>query len=134
MKKFFLMLSLMFCSMALATESMQVAVHTTSPITVPQHISFEECSKFFAIDQEKLFYLTLSSLSANRFSIDEVQSSTGYIIFTANRHKYLATVAGIDNANSVLKITPGNNVYHFPPGILINTFKYIDMNVGIEIK
>ena len=108
------------------------AVNQTA--TTPQNIMFSNCTKIFAVNKEKLFYLTLASLSANRFMIDEVQTANGYVIFTVNRNKYLATVAGVDNTNSILKITPCNNVYNFPPGILLNTFKYIDLNLNTEIK
>ena len=126
MKKFLLILSLFFVPFVFAEES--------APITTPQNIAFENCTKIFAVNKEKLFYLTLGSLSANRFTIDEIQTSNGYIIFTANRNKYLASVAGVDSANAILKITPCNNVYNFPPGIVTNTFKYIDLNLNMDIK
>ena len=132
MKKFFLLISSLFCASVFAQDTTIPAVQ--SSITIPQNIMFENCTKIFEVNKEKLFYLSLASLSANRFLIEEVQTTNGYIIFSANKNKYLATIAGVDNANSVLKITPCNNVYHFPPGILINTFKYIDMNVNTEIK
>ena len=106
----------------------------TPPITQAQNIMFENCSKMFAVNKEKLFYLTLAGISANRFTINEIQTANGYIIFTAANNKYLATVAGIDSANSILKITPCNDVYFFPPGILINMFKYIDLNLNTEVK
>jgi hypothetical protein len=104
------------------------------PITQPQNISFERCSKMFAINKEKLFFLTLSAITANRFSIDEIQSQNGYIIFSAANNKYLATVAGIDSDNSILKITPCNDIYFFPPGIFLGIFKYIELNLNMEIK
>lgn len=106
----------------------------TNSITQPQNIAFENCSKMFAINKEKLFYLTLSAVTANKFSIDELQTNNGYIIFSAANKKYLATIAGIDADNSILKITPCNNIYYFPSGILINMFKYIDINLNSEIK
>ncbi len=126
MKRILLIAAFLMCSFVFANE--------TPPITAPQNIMFENCSKFFGVNKDKLYSLTLASLSANRFQIEEVQTSNGYIIFTANRNKYLATVAGVDSANSILKITPCNNVYNFPPGILINTFKYIDLNLNLEMK
>lgn len=130
MKKSLLILALFLVLPIFAAEI--PAVSQTA--TTPQNIMFSNCTKIFAVNKEKLFYLTLSSLSANRFMIDEVQTANGYVIFTVNRNKYLATVAGVDNANSILKITPCNNVYNFPPGILLNTFKYIDLNLNTEIK
>ena len=133
MKKVILFLALLLIPTAFAVEKPRPA-NPTPPITVPQNIMFQNCTKIFAVNKEKLFYLTLASLSANRFTVDEIQTANGYIIFTVNRNKYLATVASIDSANSILKITPCNNVYNFPPGILLNTFKYIDLNLNTEIK
>ena len=104
------------------------------PITHPQNVAFERCSKMFALKKEKLFYLTLSAITANKFSIDEIQTQNGYVIFSAANNKYLATVAGIDSDNSILKITPCNDIYFFPPGIFIGIFKYIELNLNMEIK
>ena len=129
MKKI-LLITLMLVLPAFAGEITAV----NQPVTTPQNIMFEDCTKIFAVNKEKLFYLTLASLSANRFLIDEVQTSNGYVVFTVNKNKYLATVAGVDSSNAILKITPCNNVYNFPPGILINTFKYIDLNLNADIK
>ena len=133
MKKVILFLALLLIPTAFAVEQPRPA-NPTPPTTVPQNIMFQNCTKIFAVNKEKLFYLTLASLSANRFTVDEIQTANGYIIFTVNRNKYLATVASVDSANSILKITPCNNVYNFPPGILLNTFKYIDLNLNTEIK
>lgn len=104
------------------------------PITQPQAVTFENCTKMFAVNKEKLFYLTLSAVTANKFSIDEIQTQNGYIIFSAANNKFLATIAGIDADNSILKITPCNNVYFFPPGIYLGMFKYIELNLNTEIK
>ena len=123
----FLLSALLICPVTFSVEQIQ-------PATVPQNIMFEDCTKHFAVNKEKLFYLTLASLSANRFIIDEVQTSNGYVIFSVNKNSYLATIAGVDGANSILKITPCNNIYNFPPGIVTNTFKYIDLNLNSDIK
>lgn len=104
------------------------------PVTQPQNIQFENCSKMFNVNKEKLFYLTLSAISANRFAIEEIQSQNGYIIFKVVNKEYLATIAGVDANNAILKITPSNNIYFFPPGIILNMFKYIELNLNTEIK
>ena len=104
------------------------------PITVPQNITFESCTKMYAVNKEKLFYLTLAAVTANKFNVEEIQSNNGYVIFSAARNKYLATVAGIDANNSILKITPCNDIYFFPPGIIINMFKYVELNLNTEVK
>lgn len=106
----------------------------TVPITQPQNIKLEDCAKMFPVNKEKLFYLTLGAITANKFAIDEIQSNNGYIIFSAANNKYLATVASIDANNSILKITPCNNTYVFPPGVILGMFKYVGMNINIEIN
>ena len=117
-------------------DSVQSSTQTqpAPPITQPQNVAFEACTKMFAINKEKLFYLTLSSINANRFNVEEIQTQSGYIIFTAANNKYLATIAGIDATNSILKITPCNDVYFFPPGVLIGLYKYIELSLNTEVK
>ena len=104
------------------------------PVTVPQNIKFEDCSKMFAVNKDKLFYLTLGSITANKFTVEEIQTENGYIIFTAAKNQYLATIGMIDSSNAILKITPCNNIYYFQPGIIINIFKYINLNLNTDIK
>ena len=119
----------MFLIMLLLPVCAEEQTAVQNPLTVPQNISFEQCTKIFPVTQEKLFNLTLASIGANKFKAEEIQTANGYIIFCVNRNRYLATVAKVDSANSILKITPCNNVYNFPPGILINLFKYIELNL-----
>jgi len=104
------------------------------PAIVPQPVNFAVCNKFFKIDSEKLLYLTLAGINANRFSIDEIQSKSGYIIFTAAQRQYLASVIKVDAKNSMLKITPCDNFYYFPVGIVQNMFKYVELNVNTPIE
>ena len=100
----------------------------TQAVTL-QNIPYEFCTKMFeGINCESLFYKTLGAIATNQFNIDEIQSASGYIIFTAAKHKYLATVAQIDSNNSILKITPCNNIYFFQPGIISNIYKFIELN------
>lgn len=97
-------------------------------LTVVQNINYENCYKMYKLDKENLFYQTLAAINSNNFTIDEIQTYNGYVMFTAARKKYIATIAGIDKSNSMLKITPCNNLYYFQPGIVSNIFKYIDVN------
>lgn len=101
----------------------------TEQLTTPQNISFADCTKTYNISGEKLFYLTLESITANRFETKEIQSKTGYILFRAANKEFLATVAYYGLNKSLLKITPTNNSYYFAPGIVSNIFKYIDLNI-----
>ena len=105
-----------------------------SQLTIPQTVSYDNCTKTYYIPSEKLFYLTLASISANRFEIKEMQSKTGYILFRAANRDFLATVVYYSLSKSMLKITPANNNYYFPPGIVSNIFKYIDLNIDKPIE
>lgn len=136
MKTRVLILAILLATGIANAETSGSAIQSSSmiPITQPQNIDFVNCSRMFAINKEKLFYLTLSAITANKFSVDEIQTTNGYIIFSAANNKYLATVAGIDSGNSILKITPCNNTYFFPPGIYVSMFKYIEINLNTEIK
>lgn len=137
MKRVFIIFMFLICGSVYAENAVQQPAKTVqtvqtvqrNPETTPQNINFENCTKIYSVNQEKLFYLTLASITANRFTIDEIQTTNGYIIFTANRYKYLATIGKVDNSNSILKITPCNNIYNFPIGIIHNTFKYIDLKM-----
>ena len=102
--------------------------------TTYQNINYEDCTKIFNIDKKKLFYLSIGAINANEFKLEEIQTQNGYLIFSTGKNKYLATVAGIDNENSILKITPCNNLYYFQPGIITNIYKYIDLNKDTELK
>ena len=134
MRRIFLALALLFTFNQVLAEEVQPQQVAEIPITQPQNVAFENCTKMFGVHKEKLFYLTLGAITANRFDVDEVQTSNGYIIFTAVKNKYLATISGIDATNSILKITPCNNIYFFQPGILLGMYKYIDLNLNTEIK
>ena len=131
----FMFIICLFIQPAFAEGEVQAEQPPQNPLYTAQNIPFENCTKMFeGVDKEKLFYLTLCAINANKFQTEEIQSHNGYIIYTAERQKYLATVAGIDNNNSILKITPCNNVYFFQPKIVVNIFKFIETNKMMEFK
>lgn len=94
----------------------------------PQNVDFSKCNASFEMNTEKLFYLTISAINANNFEIEEIQSKMGYILFRAVNKSFLASISNIDDSNSMLKITPADNVYFFPYGIVYNIFYYINLN------
>ena len=106
---------------------------TISTLISPQNVSFATCTKEYAVNQEKLYYLTISAINANRFEIQELQSKTGYILFKAVNKNFLATIVKLGVNKSMLKITPTNNNYYFAPGIVLNIYKYIDLNIQENI-
>lgn len=116
-----------------ATAPVQTLPLAPSPVQ-PQLVDFGICSKFFRLDSKKLFYLTLASVNANRFKIDEIQSKSGYVLFSAAQKQFLASIITVDSKNSMLKITPCNNIYYFPVGIVQNMFKYIELNFNTPVE
>lgn len=102
--------------------------------TRPQFVAINYCNKIFTMDNQKLFYLTLSSITANRFTIDEIQSRSGYVLFTVKNSQFLASVMTVDSKHSMLRITPADSNYYFPVGIVQNCFKYIELNQATPIE
>ncbi len=98
-----------------------------STLITPQNVNFNICTRTYVLSPEKLFYMAIASANANRFEVEEIQSKTGYILFNAVNKQYLASVVKVDDTHSMLKITPTNNNYFFPPGVVLNFFKYIDL-------
>jgi len=99
-----------------------------STLVTPQNIDYNICTRNYILTPEKLFYMAIASINANRFTIEEIQSKTGYILFTAVNKQYLASVVKVDANKSMLRITPTSNNYFFAPGIVLNIFRYIDLN------
>ena len=108
--------------------------YTMRQLTTPANVSFADCTKTYNITAEHLYYLTIDSITANRFEIKELQSKMGYALFRVNDKEFLATVAYYGNNKSILKITPVNGNYYFAPGIVSNIFKYIDLNYNEPIR
>lgn len=97
-------------------------------LITPQNVDFKICTRTYILQPDKLFYMAIASANANKFKIEEIQSKTGYILFTAAGKQYLATIVKVDSKRTLLKITPTNNNYFFAPGIVTNFFRYIDLN------
>ena len=98
-----------------------------SNLITPQNVNFNICTRTYILPQDKLFYMAIASANANNFDVEEIQSKTGYILFTAVNKQYLASIVKVDDKHSMLKITPTNNNYFFPPGVVLNFFRYIDL-------
>ena len=107
---------------------------TVQQLTTPRTVAFSECAKSYNMPVDKLYLLSIDSIAANRFEIKELQSKMGYVLFRAAGREFLATSAYYGANKSILRITPANNNYYFAPGIVLNIFKYIDLNSDAEIK
>ena len=73
-------------------DEIQPAAIQPNPAAVKQNIPYSDCTKIFDIDKEKLFYLTLGAINANKYSTDEIQTANGYIMFTVSKNKDLSSL------------------------------------------
>lgn len=103
---YFLFVSVLAAVPSYADESLPV-----STLITPQNVEFKTCTRTYILPAEKLFYMAIASVNANKFQIEEIQSKTGYILFTAVNKQYLASIVSVDSTHSMLKITPTNNNY-----------------------
>jgi hypothetical protein len=134
MKKFFAGLIVLGIVLFNHCASFAEGTSTWGNSLQPQFVSYNYCNKIFKMDSQRLFLLTLSSITANRFKIDEIQSRGGYVLFTVRATQFLATVMTVDSKHSMLKITPVDGNYYFPIGIVQNCFKYIELNQNTPIE
>ena len=118
-----LILILLFCTCSVKAEEINSAYLVT-----PQYVDYKYCTRSYIMPADKLFYISIAAANANKFVVDEIQSKTGYILFTAVGKQYIASVHKINSTQSQLKITPVNNNYFFAPGVVLNFFRYIDLN------
>ena len=99
-----------------------------STLITAQNVHYENCFRVFNTDHVTLFYLTIAAINANRFTVDEIQSKSGYVLFTAVNKQFLAMVSNVNTNQAMLRITPVDSNYYFQPGIVLNIFKYIEIN------
>lgn len=105
-----------------------------SALLQAQNVKYQECIKVFNTDNVHLLHLTIASINANRFRIDEIQSKTGLILFTAAGKQFLASISNVNTNQGMLKITPIDDNYYFQPGITVNIFKYIELNLNKKLE
>ena len=109
----------------LEAKSEQMSLST---LITAQNVSYDNCYRVFNTDHVTLLYLTIAGINANRFTVDEIQSKSGYVVFTAVNKQFLAMVSNVNTNQAMLKITPLDNNYYFQPGIVLNIFKYVELN------
>jgi len=126
----FIFILIMFTGLSAKAED---PVDLTSLITV-QDVKPQDCIKVFNTDNVHLLYLTIASVNANKFKIDEIQSRMGYILFTAANKQFLASISNVNTRQGMLKITPVDNNYYFQPGIVSNIYKYIELNLNTQLE
>jgi len=105
-----------------------------SALLQAQNVKYQDCIKVFNTDNVHLLYLTIASINANRFKIDEIQSRTGFVLFSAVGKQFLASISNVNTNQGMLKITPVDDNYYFQPGIVTNIFKYIELNLDTKLE
>ncbi len=118
-KVFFVFIfSICLCLPTMADTVVQTKMATSS-----------DCVKTFPIGFEKLYYLTLAATNQYNYKIKEMQTKSGFVIFTDNNNKtFLASIIYVSSAKSMLKLTPCDNTYNFTVGTPNNMFSYIEAN------
>ena len=127
-------LSILFLLNLMIFNAVNAEELTMQQLTTPTNMNFSDCTKSYNIPVDQLYLLSINSIAANRFEIKELQSKMGYVLFKAAGRDFLATTAFYGPNKSILRITPVNNNYYFAPGIVLNIFKFIDLNLNEEIK
>ncbi|MBO6256919.1 hypothetical protein J6N69_02640 [bacterium] len=103
-------------------------------LVTTQNVNYQDCIKVFNTDNVHLMYLTVAAINANRFKIDEIQSRSGFVLFTAVGKQFLASVSNVNTNQGMLRITPIDDNYYFQPGIVANIFKYIEINLNTKLE
>lgn len=127
-KLFILIITIGFIVQPVSAAAAPSAPQTYNPYGAPVKVTLPQCIKTFNAGYEKLFFLTEAAIANNNFNVEELQSQGGYIVFSAGSYKFLATVISFGTNKAILKITPCNNNYTFPPLIIRNVFRYIEAN------
>ena len=91
-------------------------------------------SKTCKTSSENLFYLLLSAINENNYSIEEIQFKTGSVLFKAYTKEFIASIAAQDAFNSFIKIIPADNNYNFSPMLIYKLYNYIDLNNHISFQ
>ena len=126
-----ILLSIISTNLALANAPSTPAPAGNIPQTPKTIVStnFEDCIKIYPISAENLFLLTLASINANGYKIDEIQSRNGLVSFFTGNKMLLASITKLNDSSSMIKITPMDNSYNFPNTIPIKLFNYINLNI-----
>lgn len=131
-----LFLTTMFLTLALALSVPAFAedqIDSAQPKS-SSYTNYKDCIRLYKLPFDKLYLLALSSVNANKFEIEEMQSRNGYIIFSDGGREYLLSVLKKDKSFTFLKIAPCDNNYYFSPTIPYKIFNYVDLRFNSEVK
>mgnify|MGYP003571320233 CR=1 FL=1 len=90
----------------------------------------EGCYKIYPKDADSLFMTAISALgSDNRYTISEIQSKNGYILFLQGSRYYLLTLTKRYQNQTEIKILPQNSDFSVGNGVAQNVFSLIDLKL-----
>lgn len=134
MKKFLFLITIIFTiSIPCFATDTTVEKHTEKKQNVA-YTNFRDCIKLYKLPYDKLYFLALSSIEANKYEIIEMQSRGGYIIFEADKKEFLISILQKDKYYTYMKIAPCDNNYYFSSKIPENIFNQIALLFNSEIK
>lgn len=132
-KIFILFFMLGFGCSSILADDVDVTMPQEKPNTLI-YTNYRDCIKLYKLPFDKLYFIALSSINANKYEILEMQSRNGYIMFKADNKEFLLTVLQKDKDYSFIKLTPCDNNYYFSSNIPQNIFNQIALQFNTEIK
>ena len=87
-------------------------------------------SKNFPVNADNMYMISLTALNKLNYGIKELQSSSGYILFTANNgNEYLLAVTSLGEEASNVKIT---KLKHSSPLTEIQNSVYVEITNNLD--
>ena len=92
--------------------------------------TLQDCYKIYPKDADTLFMNAIAAISSdNRFTISEIQSKNGYILFLHGSKYYLLTLTKRYQNQSEIKVLPQNSEFSEGCGVAQNIFNSIDLKL-----
>ncbi len=92
--------------------------------------NLEDCYKLYGVDADTLFLNAIAVLnSTNEYTISEIQSKNGYILFTNGSKYYLLTVTKRYQNQTEIKILPQNSDYSLGNVVASDVFNLISLKL-----
>lgn len=108
--------------------------YSSIPVAAPAKVNISDCSKYYSIPNEQLFYLSLSAINNANYQILEIQSSGSKILFKVYSKEFLLLVSSPDSKSSFIRITPADNNYNFSDIVVKNIYSFLDRSASNGIK
>lgn len=118
---------------AVSSSKVKISSGSTASVQNVKRADYSLCCDTFSVSADKLFYLTLASLSKMNFNVKEVQSKTGTILFSALSKEFMVTIAGSGSGISFMKILPTDSNYSFSPSFASDIFNTVRASVSSGI-